>query len=158
TLRRFTVSLYEIGAFDEALKTARNAREGRSPIETISEVEGAILERLGRLEDAAQLYEDMVSTEVRPIRAMERLAVVYHRLGRADDVRRVVEKLILRAEDAHALMMVAHLLVITGDIKRALPSAYRALGLGQTRSDLHLAYVGVVHAIPDAQVAEFTPE
>jgi tetratricopeptide (TPR) repeat protein len=159
TLQRFTISLYETGAFDEALTLGRNAREGRSPIETISEVEGAILERLGRLEDAAQLYEGMVSAEVRPIRAMERLAVVYHRLGRPDDVRRVVEKLIPRAEDdAHALMMVAHLLVTTGEIKRALPIAYRALGLGQKRSDLHLAYVGVVHAIPDTQVADFTPE
>lgn len=159
TLQRFTVSLYETGAFDEALKIARDARAGRFPIETISEVEGAILERLGRLDDAAQLYEDMVSAEVRPIRAMERLAVVYHRLGRADDVRRVVEKLIPRAEgDAHALMMVAHLLATTGDTKRALPIAYRALGLGQKRSDLHLAYVGVVHATPDTQVTEFTPE
>ena len=153
TLQRFAISLYETDAFDEALTIARNAREGRSPIETISEVEGAILERLGKLEEAARLYEDMASAEVRPVRAMERLAVVYHRLGRPDDVRRVVERLVPRAQDdAHALMMVAHLLVTAGEIGRALPIAYRALGLGQKRPDIHLAYVGVIHAIPDTEV------
>jgi lipopolysaccharide biosynthesis regulator YciM len=116
TLQRFTISLYETGAFDEALTIARSARKGRSPIATISEVEGAILERLGKLEEAAQLYEDMASAQVRPVRAMERLAIVYHRLGRADDMRRVVDRLIPRAEDdAHALMMVAHLLVAAGE-------------------------------------------
>jgi tetratricopeptide (TPR) repeat protein len=158
-LQRFTISLYETGAFDEALTVSRSARKGRSPIATISEVEGAILERLGNLEEAAQLYEDMASAQVRSVRAMERLAIVYHRLGRADDMRRVVERLIPRAEDdAHALMMVAHLLVAAGETGRALPIAYRALGLGKERPDIHLAYVGVVHSIPDTQVAQFTPE
>lgn len=159
TLQRFAISLYETGALEEGLTITENARKGRSPIETISEVEGAILERLGRLEDAARLYESMVAAEVRPVRAMERLAIVYHRLGRTADVRSVVESLIPRAEDdAHALMMAAHLLIAAAEMKRALPLAYRALGLGQERPDIHLGYVGVVHAIPDAQVAEFTPE
>lgn len=159
TLQRFVISLYETDALDEALGITRSARAGRTPIETISEVEGAILERLGELEEAARLYEDMAAAEVRPVRALERLAVVYYRLGRSDDVKRVVEQLLARAqEDAHVLMMVAHLLVTAGEVIRALPIAYRALGLGQKRPDIHLAYVGVVHAIPDVQVVEFTPE
>lgn len=159
SLQRFAISLYETGAVDEALTITRKAREGRTPIETISEIEGAILERLGQLQEAARLYEDMTTANVRPVRALERLAVVYHRLGRTEDVKRVVERLLPRAqEDAHALIMVAHLLVTIGEISRALPIAYRALGLAQERPDIHLAYAAVVQAIPDEQVSDFTAD
>ena len=124
-LQRFVISLYETGVFDEALTMGQMAREARGgPIEMISEVEGAIHERLGQLEEAARLYEEMVATHVKPIRALERLAVVHYRGGRIEMVREVVSRLEPRAQDdAHALMMCAHLLVTLGEI---YPRPYRS--------------------------------
>jgi tetratricopeptide (TPR) repeat protein len=159
SLSRFVISLYEIRAFDEALSIARQARGDKGPVERISEVEGAILERFGQLQEAASLYEKMVAAGVAPVRALERWAAIDYRQGRTDAAMATVAKLVPRAShDPHALMMCAHLLVAVSRITEALPLAYRALGLAQDRPDLYLAYVGVVNAIPEEQVADFFPD
>jgi hypothetical protein len=100
----------------------------------------------------------MVAAQVTPVRALERLAVVHYRSGNTAEAKNVVSRLIPRAQDdAHALMMCAHLLVALGGTTEAVPLAYRALGLAQDRPDIHLAYAAVIHAIPENQLSQFTP-
>jgi tetratricopeptide (TPR) repeat protein len=158
SLARLVIALYESKQYEEALEVSRRAREGRQPLETISEVEGAILEQLGDLDRAKQLYEEMIAARVAESRALERLATVLYRQGKVSEVQQVLHRLRPRiAGDANALMACSHLHVAVGDLDAALALAYQALGLGQADPKIHLAYMFVIHAIPEPRVAEFTP-
>jgi tetratricopeptide (TPR) repeat protein len=139
--RKYLTALYHAGAYREALALAQQLRHGGPPIPLVSEIEAAVLEYIGDLQEARNLWEGLAGLE--PENSSHRIRVLLLDLRRGDLTRARDQLSRISYEqiknDARALINVAwaRLTLGEGDF---MPLAYRARRIAFGDPDVHLAY------------------
>lgn len=142
TLRNYIVALFNSGSRSEAFKLAKELRADGVPIPTVTEVEAAALEYIGDLEQAKQLYLNLVEAEPQNVSHPIKAAMIELRRNNTHEARALIEAIPYSyfKDDPVALMRVAEMRAALR-MGQVLPLAYRARQLGYSREYTHLAYI-----------------
>jgi tetratricopeptide (TPR) repeat protein/transcription elongation GreA/GreB family factor len=142
--RKYLVSLFNAGSFRETLILAQALRGNNDAIPVITELEGLVMQYIGDLDRAIELFEKL--SQVEPRKVIHRIRIVLLHLRRGN--RAAAQNLLSNIQpgdvsDGQTLIQVAQaraLLRMTG----ILPFAYRARRLDPRNPEVHLGYVGLL--------------
>lgn len=157
TFHKYLLALYRSGRWAEALESIEKARQlRRDALPPLSEVEiqGQILEELGDLARARDLYERIVGADKTAWYIYLRLARVLFRQDEFALAKRAVDV----AADAQTrgprdLLRIAQVYAALGEHAAALRYGYRATKGDTGDPDIALGFIGIVLATPeDARV------
>ncbi len=138
--RRYLRSLYHAGLFADALRMARDLRRD-DPVPGISEVEAAVLEHLGDLQGAIEIFKGLGRKEPKVVSHRIRSATLSLLSGDEAQARENLGSILFEEikDDPCALIRVAELRQSL-HLDDVLPLAYRARKLDPRNPRAHMAY------------------
>lgn len=142
---RHVVSLFHAGKLREALELSRRVRGTGAAVPVVTEVEAAILEDLGALDRAGELYRELATVE--PEKASHWVGALWAFIRRSESeaardwLARIPRATV--ASDPDALIALAQARLILNE-PGALEDAFEARRLAPNNPNIHLAYVGIL--------------
>ena len=140
--RKYLVALFNTGSYREALLLAQSLRGTRDAVPVVTEVEALIMEHIGDLDQAIDLFNKLSQVERRNAVHQVRIALLRLRQGNREIANEILSRVDLRdIQDSKTLIQVAHtrsILCMPG----VLQPAYQARRLEFGNPEVHLAYVG----------------
>jgi len=142
--RKYLISLFNAGSFRETLILAQSLRGNHDVVPVVTELEGLVMQYIGDLDRAIELFEKL--SRVEPQNIVHRVRIVLLHLRRGN--REVAERILSDIEpadinDGQTLIQVAQARAHLG-MTGVLPFAYRARRVDPRNPEVHLSYVGLV--------------
>ena len=143
-------SYYHSGEREKTLKICQNLREKYGPLEKISEMEYAIYDEIGDMNQARVVCEAYTNKFPNDVDMKICLAGVYYRSNNVEELDRILE----RSFDSKNLSLpacsnLAYFYQITSRPKRALDIIYKARGTYYDDPDAHLKYVKLFYRVAE---------
>ena len=156
--RKYVVSLYNSQQFQEAIDAARAVRlvDGVKP--EVSEIEALILESIGDLQGAAQLWHELNEEYPGNVKYRLPLARLDFRSGNRESARARLSAIQFDEikDDAEGLLQVAQERALLG-MAGVLPLVYRARQIDFANPTAHLAYLSLFFSREDLEESSLTP-
>jgi tetratricopeptide (TPR) repeat protein len=142
-MRKYLVALFNAGSYRDTLVLAQSLRGSRPAIPVISELEALVMQHIGDLDRAIELFEKLSQVEPQNISHRVRLTLLHLRRGNRRDAQQLLSNFEPpEATDSTTLLQIAQARSLLG-MPDVLPLAYRARRLAPRDPEVHLAYVGL---------------
>lgn len=154
-LHPFTVALFNVGLYAEALDAARRVRAKRGILPGIAEIEATVLEQAGDLDAALDLWKRLAEAYPQELQFLVRAAFLEFRLGHAESAEHLASQIAYEAaaNDANLLLNAARLRQVLG-MPDVLRFAYRARRIAFNDPEIHADYMKLgMHMPPDSEEA-----
>ena len=146
-LRAFVNALFAAKAFDECLNLCVRIREFHGPIKGIADVEAYIqAQRLGNVAEAALIHHAL-SAKYPTVVTFKLRALLYdfRAKGGSEQLLADLEQAGQQSDNAHDLLAVAQVLMITGSAPcKYVDYAYRALLANPDDPNIAMGYIGIM--------------
>jgi tetratricopeptide (TPR) repeat protein len=142
--RKYLISLFNAGSFRETLLLAQSLRGNHDAIPVVTELEGLVMQYIGDLDRAMELFEKLSRVEPQNIMHRVRVVLLHLRRGNRETAERILSKIRpADISDGHALIQVAQARAHLG-MTGSLEFAYRARRVDPRNPEVHLGYVGLL--------------
>ena len=143
-------SYYHSGERKKTLDMCQVLREKYGPLKHMSEMEFLIYNEIGDMDQAQAVGEVYINAFPDDIEMQIRLAVIYSRSNRLEDIDHLLEgSFDLKSLSLRSCLDLAHLYRIRSKPERALSIMYEARRTYYDNSEAHLKYVGLFYTVSE---------
>ena len=148
--QRLLDSYYFSGERKKTLDMCQVLREKYGPLKHMSEMEFLIYNEIGDMDQAQAVGEVYINAFPDDIEMQIRLAVIYSRSNRLEDIDHLLEgSFDLKSLSLRSCLDLAHLYRIRSKPERALSIMYEARRTYYDNSEAHLKYVGLFYTVSE---------